>query len=252
MIVCIDGTGPYDAQEYEMSMARSFCYQLAMQTRAQNSMYIEGPGGAGGTTYFKASSGYDRIHDFYDGSPRRTKANPLFLAGYSRGGACAIQLAKWLNADKSPLEVQAMFLFDPVCRDLALDAQGIPGNVRNVYVLYRDQTIETVNLPWNPDWGYGDSPDRDIYARKWMGNCDCTREEPMRTGITPTVIKGASHGAAGGLPWTSRPADEPAVKAAAAWMTGNIQGEGLGVNLRDMYFIQKRAAAAAPALVSRP
>ena len=226
-------------QEYQMSMARSFCCQIDSQM-GDDCQYIEGPGGLGITTHAKGNRAFNYCVGFVES--RASHGKPLYLAGYSRGGACVIQVAKWLNDLEAPIMVRALFLFDPVARDLSLNANGIPPNVQNVYVLFRDQTIEEVNVPWKPNYGYGTGPDKDIYARKWMGNCDVTPNDPSRTHLESTTIPQASHGAAGGVPWTDRAADEKATKDAAEWMTARMR-KHIPVQLKEMWFVHKRAGA---------
>jgi dienelactone hydrolase len=233
MFYIIDGTGPYNQELYDLAMARSFCWQLEVKFRGYPAVYIPGPGNAGGTTYAKARDGADAIQN-YRKRNNYSNSKPIYLAGYSRGGATVIQLAKFLNQQIPKNEVKAMFLFDPVDRDVFLDGQGIPNNVRNVYVVYRDQSIEDVNTPWKPNWGYGERPDKDIYARKWMGNCSVVPDDPNATKVRYSVIKNASHGAAGGSPWNNRAADEAATEAAATDMNKFLQMEGLPPILRDM------------------
>ena len=229
MFYIVDGTGPYSQEEYDLAMARSFCWQLEVAFRKYPAKYVAGPGGMGGSTYSMARSGADEIQEFRKtfGGGRKGSVRPLYLAGYSRGAATVIQMAKFLDQQIPKNEVQAMFLFDPVDRDVAIDGQGIPPNVKNVYVIYRDQAIEEVNLPWKPNYGYGQLPDKDIYARKWMGNCSVNPIDPNKTNVATALIKNASHGAAGGSPWTNRRADEAATIAAANKMNEFLMKEGL-------------------------
>ncbi len=229
MFYIIDGTGPYSQEEYDLAMARSFCWQIEVKLRSYPAVYVPGPGNAGGTTRLKAHDGVKAIID----SRKRGNTKRLYLAGYSRGGATVIQMAKFLKHQTREV-IQAMFLFDPVDRDVFLDGSGIPTNVRNVYVIYRDQTIEEVDTPWKPNWGFGERPDYDIYARKWMGNCKIVAKDTRATNVRETIITGASHGAVGGSPWTDRAADEAATDSAAAKMNTFLQMEGLPRMLKDM------------------
>lgn len=230
MFYIVDGTGPGDETDYDLAMARSFCWQLEVEFRHYPAKYVRGPDWKGGTTYTTARTGADEIQEFRKtfGGGTQGSVRPIYLAGYSRGAATVIQMAKFLNQQIPKNEVKAMFLFDPVDRDVAIDGQGIPPNVKNVYVIFRDQSIEEVNLPWKPNYFYGELPDRDIYARKWMGNCDVNALDKSRTNVTPpAIIKNASHGAVGGSPWTNRRADEAATIAAASKMNEYLSMEGL-------------------------
>jgi hypothetical protein len=240
MMAIVDGTGPYGEQDYQLTMARSFCYQLS--TGVKNARYWEGPGSLGITTRSKGNQAYDWIGEYI----KENNKEPVFLAGYSRGGATVIQVAKWLRqptAAQPRINVEAMFLFDPVARDLALDADGIPDNVKHCYVVFRDQNCEVKNVAWKPNWGYGQDPDMDIYARKWMGNCQVAPDNRFATHVAPKRIRNASHGAVGGVPWTDRPADEAATKEAASWMNQWLRRHGLNMMLRDMWLVNKRTGS---------
>ena len=60
----------------------------------------------------------------------------IFLAGYSRGGAAVTEVAHYLR--DMALDVEAMFLFDPVKREGGLPNAGtIPRNVKNCYKILR-------------------------------------------------------------------------------------------------------------------
>ncbi len=219
-----------------MAMARSFCYQLSLNV--PNAYYWEGPGNLGVSTRSKANQAFKWIHDSMKVNPRE----PVYLAGYSRGGATVIQLAKFLcetTAQQPRIIVRAMFLFDPVDRDPALSGDGIPENVRNCYVIFRDRHCEVKNVSWKPNWGYGESGDLDVYARKWMGNCVVKPDDAGKTNVETKVIEQASHGAVGGVPWTERARDEQATKDAATTMNQWLRKEGFEVKLRDMWFVHK-------------
>src|SRR5579871_4409617 len=132
MIAIVDGTGPFKDSDYAAEMKNSFCSQLKA---LPNATYHRGPEGTGLLTRSIASDVRDQVE-----SGALCELN-VYLAGYSRGGAAAIQIAKWLAADKNPIVVKAMFLFDPVGMDITTSHDGIPSNVRSCYVIYRDKTI---------------------------------------------------------------------------------------------------------------
>lgn len=236
MFICIDGTGPYGPETYAEMMKNSFCKQITNQLGRGKSIYIEGPGGAGLTTVRKSNMAYRMVHNYYDTLIGTQKHEPLYLAGYSRGGAAVLQLAKFLNEDESPLIIKGMFLFDPVNRDVNMNTDGLgtPQNVRNLYVIYRDTTIEHVNTWGVPLVG---NFDRDIYARKWMGRCFVDPQDSRNTKWQmKTVIFGASHGALGGSPWLQRAADKKATADAATEMNKAFRMEELGITLEEKSF----------------
>ena len=229
MIVCVDGTGVYNEQQYQKDMSNSFCRQIMEQKGCGKAAYFEGPGGAGLTTRGIGNAAWKAIRDFYQDNPGIYRTSPLYLAGYSRGGACVLQIAKWLYEDEFPLMVKGLFLFDPVNRDLNLnmDGLGTPPNVKNVYVIFRDKSIEEVSYPMDPD----------RYARKWMGTCKWEPQDRRATKVgLAEKITGASHGAVGGAAWLEREADRYGEAMAAAAMNRAFQAEGLNVTLQARTF----------------
>ncbi len=228
MIVCIDGTGVYNAQQYQKDMSNSFCTQIMEQKGFGKAAYFEGPGGLGLTTRGIGNTAVKAILDFYkDG--RVARHSPLFLAGYSRGGACVLQIAKWLYESNFELKIKGLFLFDPVNRDLNLnmDGLGTPPNVKTVYIMLRDKTIEHVDFPNDPD----------RYARKWMGTCYWTPQnsQATRIGMCET-IRDASHGAMGGCAWPDRLHDRLGELGAATAMNKAFRAEQLNVTLESRSF----------------
>jgi hypothetical protein len=237
MFIIVDGTGPLNQQDYDMAMARSFCWQLSTQLIRYPAEYISGPASAGLTTYDKAWDAYHKIKKYLYTFPTPRK---IYLAGYSRGGACVIYLASLLKEDERHIEVEAMFLFDPVNFDANLPDPGITSNVKNAYIVFRDQTIEEVNTAWKPNYGYGVMYDKDIYARKWMGNSKCSPIEPSKTNVELKIIKNSSHGAVGGVPWVERSADKQGVDGAVNWMNPYLKKHKLPAVLKDMWFVNKK------------
>lgn len=101
----------------------------------------------------------------------------IWLAGYSRGGAAAIEAA-WMLQDRG-IPVQALFLFDAVERTLyRLRTKTIPANVRSCFHARRDP-------------GVG--------SRSGFGNCGTEAERGVRY-VERTFF--GTHGAIGGLPWS--------------------------------------------------
>src|SRR5258708_15533689 len=148
MMIIVDGTGAYKEREYEVEMKDSFCQQLSKRLGIVASNYYTGPGLWGYWTADTAKNACELVQSWRK-APVPAREKTISLAGYSRGGAAVIQIAKWLNnaawlaADKfppDPIPIKAMFLFDPVDRDVSLDGDRIPSNVATCYVAFRDQT----------------------------------------------------------------------------------------------------------------
>jgi pimeloyl-ACP methyl ester carboxylesterase len=76
--------------------------------------------------------------------PRRIlsldKAQKVYLAGHSRGGAICVQIAKLLRPED--IRIECMILFDAVDRTLALNAKCIPGNVVQACHAMRDVAVD--------------------------------------------------------------------------------------------------------------
>jgi hypothetical protein len=189
---------------------------------------------------------------------------PVYLAGYSRGGACVMQVAKfcarWSGVttirggdfvNNIPIPIQAMFLLDPVSWDLCR-GKGVPNNVAHSYVMYRDRGCIEFDAPVNAsDWDHWldqtaavylfDDTDPDRYARKFMGNCMVNREEGNRstTFHNAGTIQDGSHGAVGGVPWVERRKDEAAARKAADTLTGWVKECGISVKIADNSYTEE-------------
>jgi hypothetical protein len=259
-MVLIDGTGPYNGNQYERDFEFSFLHQLYKQLKDARSVYFAGPGTLGLTTRTRANKGYDALRTQRAANPRCK----LFIAGYSRGGAAAMELAKMcaygsderLNDPRiipERLPIEALFLLDPVSKDLYCSGGGIPNVVKTAYCMYRDKTIWEYSpklrmrdfaSPIDKSLAVGfnstgqNDPDR--YARKFMGNAPYD----LAPGNTRTrlrravVIKGASHGAIGGLPWVERREDQQPVNEAAALLNAWLSENSLGVKVMDNSYAQ--------------
>ena len=156
MLFIVDGTGPYDYEQYDRDFSKSFCSQMFKQKTAF-AKYYPGPGTLGISTHVTANiCTRDVVKTFTES--RKTK---IYLAGYSRGGAAVMQVAKWCagyttttvtsapanysgmlaTQTATPIPIEAMFLLDPVTKDFSVNGIGVPSNVKKCYVMYRDQTI---------------------------------------------------------------------------------------------------------------
>ncbi|WP_309643716.1 hypothetical protein [Phenylobacterium sp.] len=217
-MVVIDGTGVYNTAQYDSDMKNSFCVQIA-NGMGSKATYYRGPGGWGGTTILRTWAG---VSDILSSDEKN-----VMITGYSRGAAAAIELAHYCR--DMAITVEAMFLFDPVKRDLALpNADTIPHNVRNCYKVLRAPSKDSNAVSFM-------SPNNDRYARGWMRNCGESVEDPSLTFVdTPCVISG-SHGAAGGVPWGEYTPDKAATQMAADWMSTRLQKHGLKISLKNYW-----------------
>ena len=172
----IDGTGPSNNDEYRRDFANSYVRKIWSTWGANTGGYLRGPGLMGGETLSLVESGTkwmtDRAKPLKDaGTPFR-----IFLAGYSRGGAAATEMAFRLKT--LGYSVHCLILFDAVDRSNLGNADVVPSNVKMCYHARRD-----------PAAG----------SREGFGNC-ATR---AATGVAYTQkFFYGTHGAIGGTPWT--------------------------------------------------
>lgn len=237
MMLIVDGTGPADDYTYYQNMRGSFCAQLHRKLTAYGARYYRGPSTSG----FSGPQ-LDQIETTMKAMMLQAKG-PLFMAGYSRGGAAVIHLANKMK--KEGLKIKAMFLFDAVARDTSLDAEVIPNSVDNVYFAQRDTTItggtyvdidlfRTDNKPI-VDYDY------EKESRTWMSNCGLVRETGKGMGEhEQKTFTGGSHAALGGVPWMSGPAEKAAVTEVANWMTDRLARHKISVVLRDEWNVSLR------------
>jgi len=268
-LVLIDGTGPYDEQQYARDFQNSFLQQIARQLGPGRCVYFDGPGTLGLTTRSIANGGVDALITKWASD----KSCKLFLAGYSRGGAAAMEVAKmasgWFQGGYGPatvrggelvsdsVPIEAVFLLDPVSKDVLCTGGNLKTNVNAAYVMYRDQTIWEYSPPIDTkdfaSWvdkalavGFNATCqfDPDRYARKFMHNADVNRSlgNSSTMILSAGVIKGASHGAIGGLPWVERREDQQAVDAAANILNGWLKSNHIDARVKDnSYTDQSRA-----------
>lgn len=211
MIFGVDGTGPFSDADYASSMARSFVSQLCAPSTAHVKMYWRGPDAL---DLFKGPSPQlvaDTIRNavapgwrpppnpglpglgfppavFPSGpAPGGGPIPPVFLTGYSRGGATVIDAAVILK--KYGIPVEAMFLFDAVTRSAWLSGAVIPSNVKVCYHAMRDP---------------------DARSRRSFGN---SKAQPEAGVIYEKKIAFTTHAGMGGVPWGEngiiRPAATP-------------------------------------------
>jgi hypothetical protein len=175
----VDGTGVWNNREYAEIFEHSFVATLCRSWTVGPRNYVRGPVTADNkpvdSTYLAAVQTYRHVLSHW-----KTGESAVFLAGYSRGGAAVIEVAKWLRDKEIPVE--CLILFDPV------DRTGQVGSpLRNTPIV---DTVKTV-----------------IYAkrspaaksRESFGNCGLTMWNGQPT---PYREFFATHGGLGGVPWS--------------------------------------------------
>lgn len=169
----VDGTGPDDDKVYAETFKHSFVHTIYNLTPAANRYYHRGPTMAG----FQTGPLAIAVTNFVLENIEKDKKAKVCLSGYSRGGAAVIRAAKNLD----PLPVDYLVLFDAVDRSF-VDAQSIPGNVKEVIHAKRD-----------PKAG----------SREGFSNCGLSYDSKD----TKKDVKEfyATHGGLGGTPWASDP-----------------------------------------------
>jgi pimeloyl-ACP methyl ester carboxylesterase len=189
----IDGTGPYSDSEYAAAFANSNVSKLArMAGWAGGSFYDRGPGADGLSTGARADEMAAKVVHAYQaatrlrpgavaGPPGANRQPRIFLAGYSRGGAAATNIAHTLNDQNIP--VHCLLLFDAVDRSATIWRTIVPANVRHCYHAIR-----------SPRSG----------SRTSFGNCSTTAQAGLR--IVPMEFM-CTHGAMGGMPWPAAETD---------------------------------------------
>ena len=175
----IDGTGEWGNDGYAKSFKFSHVNELykgwdAVPTRAPE----RGPWWVGDWTRVYANNLFEFVM-----SEWKAEGTAVFLAGYSRGGAAVIEVAKWLKAENVPVE--CLILFDPVDRsrtvgeNLGWSNTPIVDTVKNVIYAKRNPATK---------------------SRESFGNCGTVLQNPNKTTkFSKTFF--ATHGGMGGTPW---------------------------------------------------
>jgi hypothetical protein len=187
MLIGIDGTGagpflsfdlggwlpPEERPGYYADMKSSFVRELVQEYQGEwGSNYFRGP-----TLLGEECGAIADACMKFARSPIASGA-PIYLTGYSRGGAIAIEVAKRIRAEFPQVRIPVMALFDAVDRELTFgDLQTIPGNVDLVFHARRDRIVG---------------------SRVYFGNCG-TKAEPPCALVQQTFV--TTHGGMGGVPW---------------------------------------------------
>ncbi len=175
----IDGTGEFWNHNYEKTFVNSHINTLYKEWIDGPAHYRRGPWWQGDWTWVEANRIFNRVKaDWKDG------AQAVFLAGYSRGGAAVIEIAKWLKAENIPVE--CMVLLDPVDRSRTMGDNwwgtkdtAIVDTVKRVIYAQRDYSAK---------------------SRESFGNCGRVRQSLSTIMHFDDFF--CTHGAVGGVPWT--------------------------------------------------
>ena len=221
----IDGTGPWGDAEYSKAMAPSFCHQIGQQL--------------GGAAHYKRGPSFDGLMDAFKMNAavawlkQQRQIDPsmrMMVAGYSRGASVAIAVAEKLEEAKIP--VDALFLFDAVARDVLIYGRVIPANVKLCRHARRSHATEFVDKYEErvPDGEGGEttSPLTSNPTRPYFGSTGTTWKGSVD--YKEKIFLG-SHGALGGVGWAKVREDAPAQVEVAAWMTQELQAQGVRVSL---------------------
>lgn len=192
IFAAVDGTGPLSDIAYAKEFSTSFCSRIHAMTCWDKKYYQRGPSGDGVSTgtrgHFMANFVKTRYYigteDAFAGWLRPMPADPstreirpgVFLCGYSRGGAAAIE-ACW-HLQRANIKVDCLILFDAVDRThTAVDTAIIPPNVLSCYHALRDPAT---------------------MSRYWFGNCG-RKASPGVKYLEKMFF--CTHGGVGGVPW---------------------------------------------------
>lgn len=170
ILLGIDGTGPLADSAYRAEMRTSFVNYIVRSSPASVKRFMRGPAWDGLDMAIMIGTGYDFVHLNRVAHPKA----PVFLTGYSRGGAGVVAVATRLAKDN--VKIAGMVLFDAVDRALGATADEIPTNVERVVYARRDPNA---------------------FTRNSFGNCATRWHAPTRCDLK--VFRG-THGALGGVP----------------------------------------------------
>lgn len=168
---------------YQKTFYNSFVNRLHRNELVEfdDTWYLRGPYTDGFDTAARAEACYNWVKT----SVKFNGAKAIFLAGYSRGGAAVIEVAKWLK-ERDNIKVECLVLFDAVDRTNTL---GDP-YFRNTRI------VDTVSRVIHPKRNQ-----LTTFSRLTFGSCGSRFEDRDRT-IEFTSYFFATHGGLGGVPWT--------------------------------------------------
>jgi hypothetical protein len=232
LLAVMNGTGElfYNDTAYDHAMRHSFCRQMYDSHAFDHAskFYVRGPGGDGFSTLHRSHA----LRDWVLKTHARSRAGPIYLAGYSRGAWAVTMAAEALKAHG--VHIDAMFLFDPVKMQGYPWGTVVPTNVRRVYIARRWYDNPVMDkYDWSATvWSGSDNP-----VRKWWGVTS------LNTHRIPGDEKRflGSHGALGGVGWTHVTEDWSAHGAkgcqaqVAKFMNAALKHEKLDIVLRNYH-----------------
>lgn len=181
----IDGTGPYSSEAYMTQFENSFVKTLVTKTAlsipnnaAGKQFYIPGPKNDGlitGMLARLASVAAELHFNTTEKSPLKPMPRRIFMTGYSRGGAAAIEACHALKA--KGIAVHGLLLFDAVDRTNTIENTKIPSNV--AYCAHAIRSPQTRS--------------RDLF-----GNCGTKYDSSVQYHQNYFYT---THGGMGGTPW---------------------------------------------------
>lgn len=142
----VDGTGPYSDSEYSSSFANSFVNKMYLKWHTKCRYYDRGPGLDGTSTGLRANNMAtfaERNFRSNSVSNTRDEGVRIFLTGYSRGGAAALEAANILASKDIP--VYALLLFDAVDRSITISNTAVPSGVKYCRHAVRGNTTNSRN-----------------------------------------------------------------------------------------------------------
>jgi hypothetical protein len=181
----VDGTSPeWDNDKYKQIFKYSHIRTLCDSWQDGPVNYERGPVTLDNKPDYLTRDLARRTFDFVMGH-WKAGAKAVFLAGYSRGGAAVIEVAKWLKAENVPVE--CLLLLDPVDRSWNVGVG--PGlGWRNTPV------VDTVKQVIYAQRDYA------AKSRESFGNCGTVLQNSQKT-IKYYKTFFCTHGGVGGVPW---------------------------------------------------
>jgi hypothetical protein len=186
MLIAVDGTGPWNDDQYAIEMNNSFVSKVHSEAQGISGVdkfYQRGPTLLGFETGPIAQMYFNTVKKAYQKAEQEKGENEesdfkLYLTGYSRGAASVIGLANLLNSTLPNLKIEFMALFDAVDRSPISNVDKIPRNVKTCYHAIRDKNAG---------------------SRTYFGNCGLLADPPASL-LKKTFF--ATHAGMGGIPWT--------------------------------------------------
>ncbi len=206
MLIGFDGTGDADDGVYRQEMKFSFINQLKRDYSGHAKMYFRGPSTLGVECSQIAERGMIAARVAIKAK------EPVFLAGYSRGGAIAIRIAQLIEKEFPEVEIPVMALFDAVDREVQhLKTLVAVGSVSWAIggPVIASAAVRISARSWVSEWDVSAIPENVgicyhamrsplAHSRVWFGNCGLNPVDPERL-VRPMFI--TTHGGMGGVPF---------------------------------------------------